>query len=171
MRVIGRILGAAVGFAAVILAHHNLSTPPHTSTPSSTPPHTEAVAAVLPPGTAVYDISTHTVILPDGRKLEAHSGRGNGMDNVKLAHIRNIGPTPPNLYVLSVRERRFHGARALRLNPVDPAGMHGRDGILAHPYLERRPGASHGCVAIRNYPAFLDAFMSGAVRFLKVVAS
>ena len=50
--------------------------------------------------------------------------------------------------------------------------MHGRDGILAHPYLLRGGRAeSHGCVAIKDYPRFLKAFKQGKVTHIVVVPS
>ncbi len=119
--------------------------------------------------TAVYDIARRAVTLPNGRRLEAHSGRGVAMDNPRFVWAKNRGPTPPNLYRLTMRSGRFHGVRALRLVPVDRAAMHGRDGILAHSYLEHRAGASHGCLAIHDYAAFLHAFLAGTVRFVRVV--
>ena len=86
--------------------------------------------------TAIYDITAHMVYLPDGRRLEAHSGLGEFMDNPKHVRMKMRGPTPTNLYKLTMRERVFHGVRALRLNPVNEARMHNRDGILAHTYKE-----------------------------------
>ena len=47
--------------------------------------------------------------------------------------------------------------------------MHGRDGILAHSYMLGSNGQSNGCVAFRNYPEFLDAFLKGEVTRLAVV--
>src|SRR5262249_17962749 len=38
--------------------------------------------------TAVYDISAHTVYLPDGTTLEAHSGLGSKLDDPKSAPVR-----------------------------------------------------------------------------------
>jgi hypothetical protein len=46
--------------------------------------------------TAVYDISAHTVYLPDGTKLEAHSGRGGRLDDPRYVHEHMRGATPPN---------------------------------------------------------------------------
>ena len=58
-------------------------------------------ASVAPPDkknrTAFYDISAQVVYLPDGRRLEAHSGHGSYMDNARYIHIKNKGrhrPTP-----------------------------------------------------------------------------
>jgi hypothetical protein len=119
--------------------------------------------------TAIYDITAHVVYLPGGRRLEAHSGLGGLMDNPRHAHLRMRGPTPPNVYNLALRERIFHGVRAIRLNPVDDGRMHGRDGILAHSYMLGSNGQSNGCVAFRNYPEFLDAYLKGEVARLAVV--
>jgi hypothetical protein len=119
--------------------------------------------------TAIYDITAHTVYLPSGRRLEAHSGVGGLMDNPHHVHLKMRGPTPPNVYDLTLRERIFHGVRAIRLNPVDESRMHGRDGILAHSYMLGPNGQSNGCVAFRNYPEFLDAFLKGEVARLAVV--
>ena len=119
--------------------------------------------------TAIYDITAHTVYLPNGRRLEAHSGLGSLMDSPRHVHLKMRGATPPNVYNLALRERIFHGVRAIRLNPVDDRRMHGRDGILAHPYMLGSNGQSNGCVAFRTYPEFLDAFRKGEVTRLAVV--
>jgi hypothetical protein len=119
--------------------------------------------------TAIYDISAHAVYLPNGQRLEAHSGLGRNMDNPRSAAQKNRGATPPNVYDLVMRESRFHGVRAIRLLPVDESKMHGRDGILAHSYMLRSRGQSNGCVVFRDYPAFLTAFLKGEVDRLVVV--
>lgn len=119
--------------------------------------------------TAIYDISSHTVYLPNGRRLEAHSGLGSYMDNPRYAHVRSSGPTPPNVYQLRLRERTFHGVRAIRLIPTDRSRMHGRDGILAHTYMLGPNGASNGCVSFKDYAAFLEAFDRGEITRLVVV--
>jgi Protein of unknown function (DUF2778) len=119
--------------------------------------------------TAIYDITARTVYLPSGKRLEAHSGLGDLMDNPKHVRVKMRGPTPTNLYRLTMRERVFHGVRALRLNPVNEARMHGRDGILAHTYMLGSKGASNGCVSFKDYPEFLDAFLKGEVTRMVVV--
>jgi Protein of unknown function (DUF2778) len=118
---------------------------------------------------AIYDITARTVYLPSGRRLEAHSGLGGFMDNPRHVHLRMRGATPPGLYQLTLRERLFHGVRAIRLNPVDYGRMHGRDGILAHSYMLGANGQSNGCVSFSNYPEFLNAFLRGEVTRLAVV--
>ncbi|WP_417685318.1 DUF2778 domain-containing protein [Roseibium sp.] len=120
-------------------------------------------------GIAVYDISAATVHMPDGTKLEAHSGIGKMLDNPKYVKVRNKGPTPPNIYNLRMRERRFHGVEAIRMLPVDQAAMFGRDGMLTHTNLLRGRIGSHGCVAFKDYNKFLNAFKAGKVTKLIVV--
>ena len=120
--------------------------------------------------TAVYDITAHTVTLPNGARLEAHSGLGAYVDNPAGVNLRMRGATPPNLYELTPREAIFHGVRALRMTPTGGT-TYGRAGLLTHNYMLRgRVGESNGCVVFANYPAFLAAYESGQVRRLLVVA-
>jgi hypothetical protein len=119
--------------------------------------------------TAIYDISAQVVYLPNGRRLEAHSGFGSYMDDPRYVHIRRKGATPPNTYRLVLRENLFHGVQAIRLIPVDGSKMFGRDGILAHHYLLGPNGQSNGCVSLADYPAFLNAYMNGEIDRLVVV--
>ncbi|MCA0010559.1 DUF2778 domain-containing protein [Mesorhizobium sp. B292B1B] len=121
-------------------------------------------------GVAVYDISAKTVYMPDGSRLEAHSGIGAMADQPRYADQKNRGPTPPNTYNLSLRESRFHGVEALRLTPVDGRNKYNRDGLLAHTYLLRgRYAQSSGCVAFKDYARFLAAFKKGKIKRLVVV--
>ena len=123
-------------------------------------------------GVAIYDISASVVHMPDGTRLEAHSGIGKMADNPRFVHVKMNGPTPPNTYKLSMREKRFHGVEAVRMTPIGGQTMHGRDGILAHSYLLRGGRAeSHGCVAFKDYPRFLKAFKQGKVTHIIVVPS
>ena len=123
----------------------------------------------LPPRTAVYDIEARTVYLPNGQSLEAHSGFGPWMDDPRNVHRKNRGATPPNTYLLTLRETPFHGVQAIRLNPIDEDKMFGRDGILAHSYLLGPNGQSHGCISFKDYPKFLRAFLRGEIDRIVVV--
>ena len=121
-------------------------------------------------GVAVYDIERGMVYLPDGERLEAHSGMGPMRDNPAYVNRRNRGPTPPHIYNLKLRERLFHGVEAIRLTPVDgEAAVFGRAGFLAHTYMLRTPGDSNGCVVFRDYRRFLAAFKKGLFNRLVVV--
>jgi hypothetical protein len=120
--------------------------------------------------TAIYDISAHTVYLPNGARLEAHSGLGARLDDPRYVHEKMRGATPPTVYALTPREELFHGVRALRLTPLG-GNVYGRAGLLAHTFMLGPNGDSNGCVSFRNYQAFLQAYQNGEVRRLAVVAS
>jgi len=119
--------------------------------------------------TAIYDISAKTVYLPNGEKLEAHSGLGEHMDDLRSVTKRMKGVTPPNVYELTERERLFHGVRAVRLNPVDRDRMFGRAGMLVHSYMLGPNGDSNGCISVKDYPRFLNAFLNGEIERVVVV--
>lgn len=184
--------------AAVPLAQRERGSPlfrsprsqPDTRNPAAAPARQEALAYARPDKpnnafknlfndtpkagnkVAIYDISAAVVYMPDGSKLEAHSGIGKMADNPRYVNVKMNGPTPPNTYRLSMREKRFHGVEAVRMTPIGDQTMHGRDGILAHSYLLRGGREeSHGCVAFENYPRFLQAFKQGKVTHLIVVPS
>ena len=154
--------------------------PPQRS--GATPPAVSQRLDVTPPGvsqlpsqydkfTAVYDLSAHTVYLPDGSRLEAHSGLGDLIDDPSHVEEKDRGSTPPHLYELTLREGLFHGVQALRLNPVGGSdAIFGRAGLLAHTYMLGARGDSNGCVSFKNYDAFLQAFEGGQVKHLAVVA-
>ena len=121
--------------------------------------------------TAVYDISTHTVYMPDGNKLEAHSGFGESLDDPTRVAEKDTGPTPPHIYDLELRGQLFHGVRALRLVPKDDQNTLGRTGLLAHSFMLGPNGQSNGCVSFRDYDTFLRAYLNHQVKRLVVVAS
>ena len=119
--------------------------------------------------TAVYDISARAVYLPNGAKLEAHSGLGSLMDDPSHVNQRMVGATPPAVYDLKPRERLFHGVAALRMTPVGESDALGRSGLLVHSYMLGPNGDSNGCVSIRDYDRFLKAYRNGEVTRLVVV--
>ena len=121
--------------------------------------------------TAVYDISARVLYMPDGAKIEAHSGLGEYMDDPNHVNEHLRGATPPDLYDLQPRESLFHGVAAIRLVPVGgEEAIYGRAGLLAHPFMMGDNGDSNGCVSIKDYDAFLKAFQDGKVTRLAVVA-
>jgi hypothetical protein len=93
--------------------------------------------------TAVYDITARTVYMPDGSRLEAHSGFGSLLDDP--AHINEHNRGEGELF--------------------------GRSGLLAHSYMLGPNGDSNGCVSFKDYDAFLKAFLNGDVKHLVVVTS
>lgn len=142
---------------------------------AATPPVPADAAKSLLPGPgdkfALYDIKGRVVYMPNGEKLEAHSGYGDMFDDPRYVHKRMVGPTPPNIYELKMREALFHGVEAIRMKPVGDQPMYGRDGILAHTYMLGPRGDSNGCVSFRDYEKFLAAFKRGEVTRMVVVTS
>ncbi len=121
-------------------------------------------------GVAIYDIENATVYLPNGERLEAHSGLGKMRDNPRYIDQKMRGPTPPHTYNLTMREALFHGVAAIRLTPVQGSdAIFNRVGLLAHTYMLGRNGDSNGCVSFRDYKRFLAAYKRGDIRQLVVV--
>jgi hypothetical protein len=129
-----------------------------------------ATAGLYDRETAVYDISARVVYMPDGSRLEAHSGLGSLLDDPHHADAKDRGVTPPAVYDLKLREALFHGVRALRLIPEDDSQVYGRSGLLAHTFMLGPNGDSNGCVSFRNYEAFLRAYLDQKIKRLAVVA-
>lgn len=171
--IIEKIFGGAPQATGPALAYAS----PEASAPSGILGGRSAATAAVGPRvnaatdryTAVYDISAHTVYMPNGQRLEAHSGLRERLDDPRFVHEKMRGATPPNLYELTPREQLFHGVQALRLNPVGGTTF-GRAGLLAHTYMLGPNGDSNGCVSFRDYAAFLRAYQNGEVRRLAVVA-
>src|SRR3984893_2539846 len=120
--------------------------------------------------TAVYDVAAHTVYLPNGTRLEAHSGFHDRLDDPRHVNERMRGATPPNVYELAPREQLFHGFQALRLKPAGGGDVYGLTRLLAHTYMLRANGDSNGSVSFKNDNAFLQAYQNGEVKRLVVVA-
>jgi hypothetical protein len=168
---------AEPGFKLASLASPGQTAPPPAAPAPAKPvaplqAHTKSTPLPEPDShTAVYDIAAHTVYLPNGTKLEAHSGLGDKLDNPRYVNLKDRGPTPPNVYDLTLRGELFHEVRAIRLNPVGSDSMFGRDGILAHTYMLGANGQSNGCVSFKDYPAFLHAYLRGEIDRMVVVPS
>ncbi|GJE54268.1 MULTISPECIES: DUF2778 domain-containing protein [Methylobacterium] len=163
-----KLFGVAPAPTSPVLAYAALEQPPA----ASAIPRQVAPAPVPPSGggVAVYDISARTVTLPNGEKLEAHSGLGESMDDPRSVATKMRGATPPGVYDLTEREALFHGVRAIRLNPVGgAASIYGRAGLLAHTYMLGPNGASNGCISFRDYNRFLQAYLNGQIARVVVV--
>lgn len=155
--------GSMLAFASADFGDVNIPNPVKASAMGNAAPYDRS--------TAVYDISARMVYLPDGTKLEAHSGLGAKLDDPRYVHVRMHGATPPHVYDLEPREALFHGVPALRLKPVGgEAAIFGRSGLLAHTYMLGPNGDSNGCVSFKDYYAFLNAYRNQGIKRLAVVA-
>jgi Tlde1 domain len=153
-----------------VLAYANPEDGAVRSAPSSVAPQAAAPAGSYDRYTAVYDISARVVYMPDGKRLEAHSGLGDRLDDPRYVSERMRGATPPHVYDLTLRESLFHGVQALRLTPVGDGDVYGRAGLLVHRYMLGPNGDSNGCVSVKDYEAFLQAYRNGEIKRLAVVA-
>jgi len=57
------------------------------------------------------------------------------------------------------------------MTPVGGGNMYGRDGILAHSYMLGEDGQSNGCVSVKDYQRFLQAYIDGKFKQIIVVRS
>ena len=57
------------------------------------------------------------------------------------------------------------------MTPVGESDTLGRSGLLVHSYMLGPNGDSNGCVSIKEYDKFLQAFRNGMVKRLVVVPS
>ncbi|MFG1297146.1 DUF2778 domain-containing protein [Xanthobacter variabilis] len=121
-------------------------------------------------GFALYDIEGRILYMPNGEKLEAHSGYGEAMDDIRQVALKMRGPTPPNVYTLRPREALFHGVETLRMSPVGGGKMYGRDGFLVHPFMMGPRGDSNGCVSVKDHEKVLAAYRRGELKKIVVVA-
>ncbi len=135
------------------------------------PSHTNVTLPTAGDRYAVYDITAQKVYMPNGDRLEAHSGYGEKFDDPRHVSVKMLGPTPPNTYRLTMRERPFHGVAALRMHPIGSGKMYGRDGFLTHSYLMGARGDSNGCISFKDYDRFLAYWKRGEITHMVVVAS
>ena len=94
---------------------------------------TSPLLATVDNHTAVYDIEAHVVYLPNGERMEAHSGLGEWIDDPGHVKCQVHGATPPNVYNLVMREGLVPRRRG--------ASPHSRR-RQQHVWPRRHPGAS-----------------------------
>ena len=84
--------------------------------------------------TAVYDVAAHTVYLPNGTRLEAHSGLGDRLDDPRHVNERMLFFVKPREGHLSARlvsrdqdDPGAHLRKPFRGNLANPRGAAGND--------------------------------------------
>ena len=86
--------------------------------------------------TAVYDISNRVVYLPDGTRLEAHSGLGQALDNPRFVAEHAVGPDPAASLRFDIAGRLLpRRGRPYASIRSGEGGIYGRAGLLAHPFM------------------------------------
>ncbi len=106
-----------VALAAATPSKRPDAAPPRSERLDVTPPGVSQLPSQYDKFTAVYDLTAHTVYMPDGSHLEAHSGLGDLIDDPSHVEEKDRGATPPHLYDLTLRESLT--ANRIRGRPVE----------------------------------------------------
>lgn len=99
----------------------------------------------------IYEI-TNPRISRDGVTLttDCYSGHGDGLNNVAMCSVRNVGPLPPGLWhMVKVVDSPHTGHFTITLEPDPTTDTQGRVGIDCHGDEIAHPGqhlASDGCL-------------------------
>jgi hypothetical protein len=83
-------------------------------------------------------------------KAYGYAGRGSGVNNPDLQHVKGIGPLPEAVYVIAPpRDSDVTGAYSLPLIPQVGSELYGRSSFAVHGDSHSHPGeASHGCIVL-----------------------
>ena len=104
-----------------------------------------------------YSQSTGVLTMPNGQKYTGHAGKGVGLNNPDMQHIRYIGPLPQGFYTLGVWQdgKKYGpgdaklGPFVCRLTPSESNKMFGRDGFFFHGGDGSEPPTdSEGCIVL-----------------------
>lgn len=104
------------------------------------------------------------------RVTVGYAGRGAGMNNPDMQHVKGIGPLPEAVYAIEApRESAVTGPYALPLIPHVGTELYGRSSFQIHGDSKASPGeASHGCIVVGR--AIRQAIWESGDHVLKVVA-
>jgi hypothetical protein len=95
-----------------------------------------------------YYQKTGELLRPDGTiACVGYAGHGPGRNNPALQNVRMVGPLPRGTYRIGplIPRHPKAGVNVIRLTPVDPSKMFGRDGFLIHGN-NKTNDASNGCI-------------------------
>jgi hypothetical protein len=107
----------------------------------------------------IYSQAIGVLTLPSGLKFQGHAGRGEGLNNPVMQHVKNTGPLPRWDYTLGPwKDGTEYSHADARLGPFvsrltpdsDPNGeMCGRDGFFIHGGNNSNPPTdSEGCIVL-----------------------
>ena len=101
-----------------------------------------------------YEIATGWIINPYGvRMSQGYSGHGDGLNNIEMQSVKDVGPIPEGVYTIGPPEEG-PSPSSLRLTPQDGTQMYGRSGFWMHGDEITHPGeflASDGCIVAGPY--------------------
>ena len=132
--------------------------------------------------TAVFDMGTGILTLPNGKAFCAGSGKGDARNNYKFQHEQGHGPIPEgtwNVDPSALNTYKLVGGRtdttpSLRLSPTADVDASGRDpySFLVHHTHAANPDDLHtiGCVALRDrdMPQLIAAREAGVFNKIRV---
>jgi hypothetical protein len=103
-------------------------------------------------------------------KDRLYAGRGEGMNNPDMQHVKGIGPLPEGLYTIEApHDSATTGPYTLRLAPHLGNEMFGRASFAVHGASKSHPAeSSHGCIIAG--PQRRQMLWESGDRLLKVVA-
>lgn len=98
------------------------------------------------------------------------AGRGEGLNNPDLQHVKGVGPIPEGLYTIEApHDSATTGPYTLRLVPDPRNDMRGRSSFAMHGASKSDPAhSSHGCIIAPR--ARRELVWESGDRTLKVVA-
>jgi hypothetical protein len=110
--------------------------------------------------TAVFDMRTGTITLPDGSRFAAGSGKGNDRNNVGAERHKDSGPVPEGVWnvgepapaTFEMADGSTRSSTCLRLGPAAGTDPMGRDKLLMHETHSGNPNDLHsiGCIALKK---------------------
>jgi len=119
-----------------------------------------------------YQISTHTLTGPSGTTVstDGWAGHGEGLNNVAMQDVKNVGPLPVGWYTFEEPHDSPHtGPYTMNLTPDAGNEMHDRGDFRCHGAAFEHPElSSDGCM-IQPKPVRVNIWTSGNRR-LEVIA-
>lgn len=99
-----------------------------------------------------------------------YAGRGDGLNNPDLQHVKGVGPLPEATYtILSPHDSPVTGPYTLGLMPLAGSQVFGRSSFAIHgDRADGKREASHGCIVINR--AQREAIWASGDHAIRVVA-
>lgn len=116
----------------------------------------------------IYSQTSGNLWNPDGQMVgTGYSGYGDGKNNPKMQHVRDVGPIPQGWYL--IRETTTTcGPITVVLEPLDPDVMFDRNNMRMHGQTAKNMGkASKGCII--QPPLVRKPFSEAVGKMLRVV--
>ena len=121
--------------------------------------------------TAIYDISAHTVYLPNGATAGGAFGSRRRDRTIRASCMKECAGRRHQMFTSLLRANSFFmGFKRCVSNPSARAIFSDAPDFWRILICSCANGASNGCVSFKNYDAFLQAYQNGEIKHLAVVA-